>query len=217
MSKISSTKFVCDVGNSCLFQKPCMLSSWNTRGTDWENKFRERLFTAAKIIRIIGISGVFSAFTFIPFMIAENVYLELCVCWAIFQLHWNMMKADSVFFLAAAAEKRGHSTLNGMKPFLKRFAPCCNFFAYLHLLLTAWNQKKKNTQVTLYTLLHFKFHHPTKTFFRETSKRAYSWNQTNLFHTLSYSMSLIEYFSSFWQLWVSEKMHKIENMLISHL
>ena len=40
------------------------------------------------------------------------------------------------------AEKRGHSTLNGMKPFLKRFAPCCNFFAYLHLLLTAWNQKK---------------------------------------------------------------------------
>ena len=39
----------------------------------------------------------------------------------------------------------------------------------------------------------------------------------NLFYTLSYSMSLIEHFSSFWQLWVSEKIHKIENMLISHL
>ena len=148
-------------------------------------------------------------------MIAENVYLELCVCWAIFQLHWNMMKADSVFFGCCwETRSRGHSTLNGMKPFLKRFAPCCNFFAYLHLLLTAWNSK--NTQVTLYTLLHFIIQQK-KTFFRETSKRAYFWNQTNLFYTLSYSMSLIEHFSSFWQLWVSEKIHKIENMLISHL
>ena len=61
-------------------------------------------------------------------------------------------------FFLAAAEKRGHSTLNGMKPFLKRFAPCCNFFAYLHLLLTAWNSKKCSSHAIYFVT----FHHPTK-------------------------------------------------------
>ena len=128
------------------------------------------------------------------------------------EIWWRLTQ----FFSGCCLEtrSRGHSTLNGMKPFLKRFAPCCNFFAYLHLLLTAWNSKKCSSHAIYFVT----FHHPTKkTFFRETSKPAYFWNQTNLFYTLSYSMSLIEHFSSFWQLWVSEKIHKIENMLISHL
>ena len=86
----------------------------------------------------------------------------------------------SCFFLAAA-EKRGHSTLNGMKPFLKRFAPCCNFFAYLHLLLTAWNSKKCSSHAIYFVT----FHHPTKKkLFSEKLQNAHTFETKLTYSTL---------------------------------